>query len=163
MIGNYYMTDGETVEKIQREEISLVDLIYDENNNTNEESSLDIDKAWHAIHFTLTDGMEERKDILSNVVFGGRPINNEDIGYGPAILLTVEEVQEVHQEIKDISQNDFRDKFSMQKMVENDVYPLMDDENEEGFFSYVWSYFEEVKTFFAKAAAKDNCVLFYIS
>lgn len=165
MIGHYYMTDKETVQKVQQGEISLWDLIYDENDDVDEEFLLDIDKSWHAIHFVLTGEIGGGEGILEKVVLRGTPnlVSDEDMGYGPATLTTAEEVQEIHQAIKDIAQADFRSKFSIKEMAENDIYPIIADENEEDFFSYVWSYFAELQTFFAKAADQGHCVLFYIS
>lgn len=165
MIGNYYMTDTETIKKIRQGEISVEDLIYDENDDVDEEKALDIDKAWHAIHFTLTGEMDEgdNDNILSKVIFSGNPVNDENVGYGPAMELTADEVKKIYLAIRDISMSDFRSNFNVKKMHENDIYPIMDDEDEGEFFEYVWFAFEALREFFAKASKGGNCLLFYIN
>ena len=165
MIGNYYMTDEDTIKKIREGELSVEDLIYDENDDIEEEKALDIDKAWHAIHFTLTGEMDEgdEDNVLVKLTFGGSPVNDEDIGYGPALEITTDEVKEINLIVKDISQEDFRSKFSVSEMLENDIYPVIEDENEDEFFEYVWANFEALKNFLAKASKNDSCLLFYIN
>ena len=165
MIGNYYMADEETIKKIRQGELAVEDLIYDENDDVDEEKALDIDKAWHAIHFTLTGELNEGDgdDILTKLMFGGTPVNDEDVGYGPALEITTEEVKEINSAIKNISQEEFRAKFSVSEMLENDIYPVIDEENEDEFFEYVWANFEELKRFLGKASQSGSCLLFYIN
>ena len=165
MIGNYYMTDTETVEKIRKGELSAEDFIYNENDEIDEEKSLDIDKAWHAIHFTLTGEIDEGDDdsILSKTVLGGNCVNDEDIGYGPAMEITSDEVREINAALSSIPQEDFRAKFNVKEMIENDIYPVTDDEDEDEFFEYVWIHFEALKEFYSKASENGCCLLFYIN
>ena len=49
MIGYFYQADDATVQKLR--EGSDAEFIFEEEN---EDNMLDIDKAWHAIHFILT-------------------------------------------------------------------------------------------------------------
>ena len=53
--------------------------------------------------------------------------------------------------------------MKMMIMLENDIYPVIDDEDEDEFFEYVWSNFEALKKFFAKANKMGSCLLFYIN
>ena len=120
MIGNYYMTDEDTIRKIRQGEISVESLIYDDNDEIDEDKTLDIDKAWHAIHFTLTGSMDEgdEEGVLFKTVFSGNLVNDEDIGYGPAMEITADEVREIHLAIKDISRDAFRADFNVNDMIE---------------------------------------------
>lgn len=165
MIGNYYMTDEETIKKIRQGEILVEDLIYNEEDNVDEEVTLDIDKAWHAIHFTLTGEIDEgnKDNILLKVVLGGKPVNDEDVGYSPAMLITADEVKEINNEIKGISEEDFHSKFNVKDMAKNKIYTIIEDEDEDGMFEYVWGHFESLKDFYSKAAEMGKCLLFYIN
>lgn len=165
MIGNYYMADEETVRSIQNGALSVEDLIYDENDDVDEEASLDIDKAWNAIHFVLTGEaeLEDNHSLLAKVVLGGTPVNEEDVGYGPALLITAEEVRQIAEAIQPIGREAFGERFHVAEMLENEVYPVMPDEDEEGFFEYVWDYFTAVQAFFQNASSQGKCVLFYIN
>lgn len=163
MIGNYYMADEETILKIREGTLSVGDLIYDE--NADEDRFLEIDKAWHAIHFTLTGETDESdtNNFLSKLVFSGNPVSDEDVGYGSAMEITADEVKRIHLSIRDITKSDFHHEFNVQKMAKNDIYPVTEDEDENEFFEYVWQYFELLNSFFARASQNANCILFYIN
>ena len=49
--------------------------------------SFDVDKAWHAVHFTLTGDAWNVDGALGQIVLGGEPFG-EEIGYCPARWLT---------------------------------------------------------------------------
>ena len=106
MVGNYYRTKIETISKIKTGELSLQDLIYnDENGNFKQnywenEQYLCVEKDWHMIHFVLSGLVwESGDDPLSKVVLvgydemdenvrgSGKLLNDEDMGYGPAMYL----------------------------------------------------------------------------
>ena len=160
MIGYYYKTDEETLQKIQ--ERSVGSIVFSEES---EQNLLDIDKTWHAIHFTLTgcayDGAED--NILSNLVLGGTPISEEDMGYGSARLIMKEEVAQLAEALKEWDEKAFREKFNVEDMIDNQIYPVMYNEDEEEFFTYVWEYFVEVKKFFQEAAEEGQNVLTFLA
>lgn len=165
MIGNYFMTDQETIDRIQKGELQVADLIYDEDDNVDEEASLDIDKAWNAIHYVLTGEADLGKNTgpLSKAVLGGTPVSEEDVGYGPALLIEAEEVRQIARLLQPMGREAFQERFRFAEMLENEVYPMIPNEDEEGFFEYIWDYFAAVKEFFAEAAAQGKCILFYIN
>ena len=105
MIQYYLRADDAKVKEIQEG-----DSVF--HSSSDDDKMLDIDKAWHAIHFTLTGEVW-----------------------------------------------DFREKFDLKAMIENKVYPVMDEEEEEQFFEYVWFYFKEVKKFFRQAADQGENVI----
>src|ERR1700722_3238791 len=47
-------------------------------------ADLDVDKAWHGLHFLLTGTAWEGAPPLDFIVKGGRQIGDVDVGYGPA-------------------------------------------------------------------------------
>src|SRR4051812_40770621 len=57
-------------------------------------ADLDIDKAWHAIHFLLTGTAWEGEPPLDFLAIGGTEIG-EDLGYGPARGLVSSQVREL--------------------------------------------------------------------
>jgi|GEM_PF-2542501 len=180
MIGNFFRTDENTVRKIKNGEMSLAELIY-ENDDLDESLWIDIDKTWHAIDFTLLGNAREKKskfasllrgskndkeqpeNILSKVVLNGDFINDEDVGYGPAMLVSSKDVHLVNEAIKNIDREQFRKMFSMSRMVKEKIYPLIREEDEDEFFEYVFPYFESVKEFYENASKENQCVLFFIN
>ena len=164
MIGNYVMTDSETIEQILSGELSAEDILYDEDDNEPEDF-IDIDKSWHAIHFTLTGEIDEgdEDNPLSKVVMNGQLLGDEDVGYGPPMYLTVSEVKETNEALQAVSNDDFAAKFDLAAMQENEIYPIIDDENPDEFLEYCLSYFGMVKEFFEKAAAGEKCIIFFLN
>lgn len=161
MIGYYFRADEDMMEKIREDSVGGV--VFDEKNSDN---LMDIDKTWHAIHYTLTGTqyeMEEDDDI-SHLVLGGTPVSEEDMGYGPARLFTKEQVVLLNNALKEWDEALFRQNFDMEGMLEEEIYPLIEgQDNEEDFFSYVWPYFVWVKKFFQEAAEKGEYVLAFIA
>ena len=104
----------------------------------------------------------DEDDPLSQVVLGGVPVNDDDMGYGPARLLEKDLVKKAADALESWDQKAFQDGFSMDDMVENEIYPVMIDESEEEFFEYVWSYFQEVKKFFRQAADCGQNIISFI-
>ena len=84
MIGYYFRADEDLVNQIKSGEYE--DVFYKEDFENN---LLDVDKSWHAIHFVLTGQVWDAPDdeLLSHVVMGGQPLEDMDMGYGPARLL----------------------------------------------------------------------------
>lgn len=159
MIGCYIRMDDDMVKQLQNG--AQLDI------SGSNENMLDIDKSWHAIHFILTGEVwdVDEENILSQIVLGGSPVNDEDMGYGPARLLSKDVVCQAADALKQWDEAYFRknfDIFNLEAMVENHVYPVMDNENEEDFFDYVWSYFKEVKKFFRQAADKGQNIISFI-
>jgi len=164
MIGNYIMTDSETIKKILRGDLLAEDILYDEDDNEPEDF-IDIDKSWHAIHFTLTGEIDEgdEDNPLSKVVMNGQLLGDEDVGFGPPMYLTVADVKEANAALQTVSNDDFAAKFDVAAMRENDIYPVMDDENAEMFLEYCLNNFIIIKEFFEKAAADEKCIVFFLN
>lgn len=158
MIGYYFAADDIMVRKLQ--EGASGEFMFSEEHR---DRLVSIDKAWHAIHYILTGEIWEipEDNILANLVLGGEPVNDDDMGYGPARLLSKEMVSQLSNAMKDWDEAAFRAKFDKNVMVENEIYPMMEDEDEEIFFQYVWENFDALKQFFKETAEKGlNMIVF---
>ena len=160
MIGYFYQTDDITVQKLR--EGADTEFMFEEENEGN---MLCIDKAWHAIHFTLTgEEWEVSEDKpISQAVLGGEPVNDEDMGYGPMRLIPRELVSQIADALAEVDQAVFQSKFNLKDMMEKQIYPVMYNENEKQFFSYVWEMFVELKKFYKDASEKNHNVLTFIA
>src|SRR5262245_26397413 len=58
-------------------------------------AELDVDKAWHGIHFLLTGTAWGGELPWGFVLRGGEALGDDDLGYGPARLLDAAQVREV--------------------------------------------------------------------
>jgi hypothetical protein len=88
-----------------------------------EGDELDIDKAWHGIHYLLT-GTDWAGDPPSNfIVQGGREIGNIDVGYGPARALMSSEVQSLSAALDALPPEALAEKFNPEDMTHLKIYP----------------------------------------
>ncbi|NMS91372.1 YfbM family protein [Clostridioides difficile] len=160
MIGCYIRISEENVLKLQQAEDNLQGLVF---GDMDEDNTISIDKAWHAIHFTLTGcpfGGED-DNIFSKLVMSGNVFMEID-GEPPAMLITADDVKKLSEAMNSLEEQKFREKFNISEMLENNIYPVMDDENEEEFFDYVWANLIELKKFIEEAANERQAVIFYI-
>jgi hypothetical protein len=116
------------------------------------------DKAWDAIHRTLTDGKigwDNGTFPLNHVILGG------DVLYGRddyiMSLKTPAEVRAVAQELSGVSEEDFRKNyFSIDP--EDYGFPISQVD-----FEYTWSWFQPVRDLYFRAAEAGRYVLFTAS
>lgn len=158
MTGNYFRTDESTVDEIRRGECELADVV-----ESDDEHVLDVDRAWHAIQFTLTGAPfgGDPDNVFSRLVLGGNTLFDDDDEFS-ARLIAPGDVKELAAALEDLTWEDVRGRFSVSDMLDQDIYPVTEEENEEEFFEYVWSYLTDMKTFFIDAADEDQAVIFYM-
>ena len=161
MSGNYFRTDEETVADIRAGVRHLSDFIYD---GALADQRLDIDKAWHAIHFTLTGAPygDEGIGVLGRLVLGGNKLLEDDDDFS-AMVISADDVQAMVPALAGVSEESFREDFDVPAMLENEIYPVTEDDDADDFFEYVWDYFEEIREIFQRAAEEGQAVIFYLS
>lgn len=160
MIGYFFRADDGAIQEIQNGSTAAV--VFKEGL---EGQLLDIDKSWHAIHFIVTGNPYEGEGggILDQLIFGGAPVNDDDLGYGPAMLVEKGAVLQLADALKEWDKETFREKFHMESLVEHEIYPVMEGEDAEEFFLYIWEYFELLKEFYQEAAKEGQNVLTFIA
>ena len=112
------------------------------------------DKAWDAIHRTLTDGKlawDNGKYPLNHVIMGGEPLYSEDDYI--ISLKTPKQVQDIAAALPSVTESDFRKRyFAIDKSYGS---PLSEED-----FGYTWENFQSVRELFLRAASENRYVLF---
>ena len=123
-------------------------------------TDLDVDKAWHAIHFLLTGTAWEGDPPLNFVAIGGTELG-DDLGYGPARSLTSDEVRNLAAALKDIPTATLLQRFDPEALESAEIYPDIWDrpEEEDDTRGYVSEYYEELRSFVLEAAAQGEALL----
>lgn len=108
MMGTYCMIDREKVDGILDGELEASEVIFfgDDEDYDGEGNMLSIEKAWNAIDYVLTKGVDDSQ-ALARVVFG-REVSDEEIGYAPATYITEDEVKEIAEAISGIDKGGFK-------------------------------------------------------
>lgn len=158
MIGNFLAIPQEELEFLYQQPQKIASVLYE----TYAEEVLDIDKAWHGIHFLLTGEQHGGRPPLAHVVFGIEPIGKEDIGYGPALGTPAASVKEIAASVCQISDAEFRSKFNSAALTQADIYPLIWDKGAEAL-DYIAAYFKELQDFYKNAAEEGNAVITFIN
>lgn len=161
MIGNFVALSPDRLRALIDEPDSLEDFLYQEDGDEEPNNRLDLDKAWHAIHFTLNGKAWEGEEPLFLTILGGEEIG-ADVGYGPARYLLPDQVRAVAQALNSVSAENFAAKFDPSALAAAEVYPGIWDEGAEAL-EYVQSYYEDLRKFYISASERNDSVLIYLN
>lgn len=126
------------------------------------DTEVDLDKAWHGIHFLLTGSAGSNGTLASKVIMGGESIG-PDRGYGPAQLLKPVEVKAIAHLLGETTPDMLRERFKPKEMTRADVYPGMWEEDGDENFGYVLDNYKKLVAFYKRAAQRGQAVIFVIS
>lgn len=114
--------------------------------------SVNLEKAWHGLHYLLTGDPWGGDAPLDFIATGGEPIGDVDFGYGPARLLTPQDVGALAESLAHISDQELWSRFDADDMNAQAIYPMIWDEPEDDLRDEYLMYFRELKAFVAQAA-----------
>ena len=122
-----------------------------------DETSVDLDKAWHGIHWLLTGSQDSTDDVTSEVIFGGEPVG-EDLGYGPARVLDPERVRAVASVLRALPAHELRRRVDLKAMSAAGLYPDIWDEADV-FDEYLAPVYDQLRAFYVDAAQEGQAVI----
>ncbi len=143
---------------------TVIELVTEEMEGSWDEDWLqEMDKSWDAIHRCLGHGSlkNSQPSISARAVLGGRQLSDRDdwiISY-----LSVDEVKGVSAELASIEKSDFRQRYFglRKKFLWFDITDYAGPIDEEDF-EYSWSYFEDMRRFYSKAAQANRATVFSV-
>ena len=154
MRGTYVRLAELKLERTLRDPQLVSDVLFPEVDDGN---VLDIDKAWHAIHFLLNADPWNGHPPLHDAVLGGAEFG-EDRGYGPPRYLRPAEVANVAAALRSISGDVLWSRFSQQDFADAEIYPHgwtgTDDEK-----NYILAYYDKLREFFDTASLAGQAVV----
>lgn len=124
-----------------------------------------LDKAWHGLHYLLTQTSWEGEAPLNALLAGGVPVGDEDAELGDARLLLPHEVARLHAALAPLDHAALRARFDPARMMELDIYPPIwtRDPAEDDSFGYCALHFDVLKRFVAEAAGQGMGVLIHVA
>jgi hypothetical protein len=130
-----------------------------------EEDVLDIDKAWHGIHFLLTGSAWEGEFPLAFLVSAGKEIGDEDVGYGPARGFMSREVREIASALEAISPDELHSRFDPAAMLAANIYPEIWDRDpaDDDTAGYLVEYYGLLRDFIRRAADRRLGLLVWLN
>lgn len=148
--------------------------------------SLELDKAWHGLHFLLTGKAERHNASLSKAVMGGKrleevelpefwdelspeeqapyleEIERDEVYLGYNYYLTPEEVKEIAEALSKISKDELKANFNPSAMLLSHVYPEIWDRDTSETLDYLVEFFEPLVIFYKDAATKGNAIFYKV-
>jgi hypothetical protein len=127
-----------------------------------DEDCLDIDASWAGIHFLLCGSMEAGagEKPLSDLILGGAPLGEEDLGFGPARRIAKEEVAALGKALAAVDFPALRPAFETGVVGNHEVYPGYEDAED---FNYLEYNFGKLRAFLAEAAATNKSIVTFIA
>lgn len=156
MTANIVKLPSDKLAEIQSDPSLVGQIVMDSiQGNLDAEDCLDLYKSWNALHVLLAD---EGFGAAADAVMGGTPVG-DDLGYGPARMLTENQVSEISNALNKIETVEFQKHFHVEKMT--DVYAFHPDDADEEWETLT-ELFEELKTFYAATSEQSNGMLLYL-
>jgi hypothetical protein len=125
-----------------------------------EADGLSLNKLWNAMSYVLERVCGE--DPIRSV---GDPLDFVDTGYGPPMLMTVEDVQAAAVALADVDEGDLREAFDPDDMKAEQVYcqPGDDEAERAAYLDELLGLFRELRAFVEEAADRGHGVLWYLT
>lgn len=129
-----------------------------------EANEIDIEKAWHGLHFLFTGTAWEGDEPAGYLVTGGRPIGSVDAGYGPARALEPDDVGELARYLTSLSEADLEQRYDPERMTSLKIYPeIWGDDGEEEALEYLVEGFRQLRDFVAEARDAGDGLVIYLN
>jgi Domain of unknown function (DUF1877) len=163
MIGNFRALPDEELQALFSEPSRVEQLLYESllggASNGNE---LDVDKAWHGLHFLLTGSAWEGSFPLNFIVTGGEEVG-DDLGYGPARGLTSADVRTIAAALEPLTPHELGQRFDAQRMAELQIYPDGWIHDPDGERAYLLEYYTDLRAFVDRTTERGHALLVYLS
>lgn len=159
MTGQYLRVAPDTITRIQRAPSTLLDALHPDPQPADFlVKHLDIDKTWHVIHFLLNDDPWEGQAPF-DVVLGGTPLTEEDLGYGQARYLVPQEVAASARALQGIAPEQLWSRYDPARARAAELY-WSDD---AGSKQYALENYERLQAFFAAAAKAHDAMILWLA
>jgi len=127
-----------------------------------EADELDLDKAWHGLHYLLTGSDWEGDWPLGFLVAHGTEVGDVDVGYGPARVFTSAQVQEISQALESLTADDLRARYDPARMMELDVYPTVWDSEQDEAREWLVEPLPALSDFVAETARQGKGLVLWL-
>ena len=133
--------------------------------NLGEGDKVDLDKAWHSLHFLFTGQAWEGEFPYGFLVSCGKPVGEEDVGYGPARSFTPEEVMNIAAFLEAQDEAKLRSSVNPAAMRDAEIYCGAGDDDTlaDEEWEYLAGAFQNARQFVRETAARKMAMLVYIN
>jgi hypothetical protein len=126
-----------------------------------EDDQIDIDKAWHGLHFLFTGTAWKGDEPGCFLLCGGEEIGDEDVG--PARALSPDHVSQFATFLVELSHDELARRYSPPRMTALEIYPdviwTRPAAPGESAFDYLFEAFEKLRDFVTATATKREWLI----
>ena len=146
------------LEQLRRDPDAIEAFLYPDDDDE-PEGGIDVDKAWHGLHYLLTGTSDGGEPPLSLAILGGEEFG-EDLGMGPPRFLTPDQVREVAAALEAMSEDELRQRYDPQDMQDKQIYPdIIWVRDGDEALDYLMGNFGPLVEFYTDAAARGDAVI----
>ena len=122
---------------------------------------LDLEKAWHGVHYLLTGAVEPGPELRSQAVLGGVELGDDPegfSGYGPARYFRAAQVRQLSQELgRPELESEAAARFDAARMSQLQIYPGWREGEQDK--EWLMDAFRRLRNFYLSAAAQGRAVI----
>lgn len=167
MIGNFALASELDIEGLLRRPAGIGPFL-DRLDAGPSGDHLDVDKAWHFLHYALTGEAWEGSFPLNFILLGGTEVGDEDMGYGPARALRPGELRAVSEALAPLSSEELVRRIDPAQMDALEIYPstghwaemLAPDEDDLEYFTGA---FDELKRLVTRGAHEGKGLIIWLN
>jgi hypothetical protein len=163
MIGCFTSLSPDALERLRDEPDLIEDYLYPDGGDSEPPNYIDLDKAWHGVHYLLTGEAYGGQEPESLAVVGGEEFGPE-VGYGPARFLTVEQVTKVASALSALTPEILESRFNPKDMEAKDIYPgIIWVRDGKEALDFVLEGYQQLQVFYRDAASRGEAVVQWIA
>jgi hypothetical protein len=166
LIGHVYLLPEPRIDALLADPDSVYAVI-DGSYNAPGDGFVDLDKAWHCLHFLLTGRAQGGEPPLDFLLQGGTPVGRDDLGgAGPARVFLPGEVARLADALAPLEPAALLARFDVKKLEKLEVYPgrwSALNPRSDYETGYYLGPFRELKRVTARAKAEQLGMIVWIS
>jgi len=160
MIGNLRPATDSEIEHLLANPTDITRFLYGAAADARERVVLN--KAWHAIHFALTGSRLGGEEPLNFLVSEGTPVGEVDVGFGPARVLTSQQVRQLAAALAPLEPDEVARRIDLGKFDQEVIYPGNWQRNGIGV-DYVLTNYRDMRDLISRLAERGEGLVLYIN
>jgi hypothetical protein len=125
---------------------------------------IDIEKAWHGLHFMFTGTAWEGSLPAAFLLAGGREIGKVDVGYGPARAFRPDDVRQVAAYLSGRSEQELQQRYDPPRMTALKIYPeIWDPGDDDEQVEYLVDAFGRLREFVVATRDAGAGLIIYLN
>jgi hypothetical protein len=166
LIGHVYLLPAESISALLADPAGVFGVI-DSAYNAPGQGFVDLDKAWHCLHYLLSGSAHEGQGPLAFLRRGGAEVGDADLGgMGPARAFTPAELAAIADALAPLTRQVLLSRFDPKRLEKLDVYPGRWSElnlRSDYDLGYFFGPFEELKRVLERGKAEGAGMIVWIA